>query len=78
MAAKGLDKIGPLLVRIAADAQLPELAKEMFGTLGADYAGSSCGFAASQRGWVPGSGATRRAGARWRSPASARSAPPCW
>jgi len=38
VAAKGLDKIGPLLVRIAADAQLPELAKEMFGTLAADYA----------------------------------------
>jgi transposase len=39
VAAKGLDKIGPLLVRIAADAKLPELAKEMFGTLAADYAG---------------------------------------
>jgi transposase len=38
VAAKGLDKIGPLLVRIAADAKLPELAKEMFGTLAADHA----------------------------------------
>jgi transposase len=38
VAAKGLDKIAPLLVRIAAEATLPELAKEMFGTLGADYA----------------------------------------
>jgi transposase len=38
VAAKGLDKIGPLLVHIAADTKLPELAKEMFGTLGADYA----------------------------------------
>lgn len=38
VAAKGLDKIGPLLVRIAAEAKLPELAKEMFSTLGADYA----------------------------------------
>ena len=38
VAAKGLDKIGPLLVRIGRDAQLPELAKEMFGTLAADYA----------------------------------------
>lgn len=38
VAAKGLDKIGPLLVRIAADAKLPELAKEMFATLAADYA----------------------------------------
>jgi transposase len=38
VAAKGLDKIEPLLVRIADAAQLPELAKEMFGTLAADYA----------------------------------------
>jgi len=38
VAAKGLGKIGPLLVRIAADVKLPELAKEMFGTLAADYA----------------------------------------
>ena len=37
VAAKGLDKIEPLLARIAA-ARLPELAKEMFATLGADYA----------------------------------------
>ena len=38
VAAKGLDKIAPLLARIAADARLPDLAKEMFATLGADYA----------------------------------------
>jgi transposase len=38
VAAKGLDKIEPLLVRIADDARLPELAKEMFATLAADYA----------------------------------------
>ncbi len=38
VAAKGLDKIEPLLVRIADAAQLPELAKEMFATLAADYA----------------------------------------
>lgn len=38
VAAKGLDKIEPLLVRIAADAKLPELAKEMFATLAMDYA----------------------------------------
>jgi transposase len=37
VAAKGLDKIEPLLARIAA-ARLPDLAKEMFATLGADYA----------------------------------------
>ena len=37
VAAKGLDKIAPLLGRIAADAALPGLAKEMFATLAADY-----------------------------------------
>ena len=37
-AAKGLDKIEPLLERIAADAQLPKLAKELFATHAADYA----------------------------------------
>jgi transposase len=38
VAAKGLDRIAPLLVRIAADDELPELAREMFATLAADYA----------------------------------------
>jgi transposase len=38
VAAKGLDKIEPLLLRIADDAKLPDLAKEMFATLAADYA----------------------------------------
>ena len=38
VAAKGLDKIEPLLARIAADATLPALAQEMFATLGEEYA----------------------------------------
>jgi transposase len=38
VAAKGLDKIEPLLARIAADTTLPELAQEMFATLGEEYA----------------------------------------
>jgi transposase len=38
VAAKGLDKIEPLLARIAADESLPALAREMFATLGEDYA----------------------------------------
>jgi transposase len=38
VAAKGLDKIEPLLARIAIAAGLPDLAKEMFAALGADYA----------------------------------------
>jgi transposase len=38
VAAKGLSKIEPLLTRIAWDEGLPELAKELFQTLGADYA----------------------------------------
>ena len=33
IAAKGLDKIEPLLARIAADGTLPELAKELFAAL---------------------------------------------
>jgi transposase len=37
-AAKGLDKIEPLLARIAADAQLPALAKELFATHWQEYA----------------------------------------
>lgn len=38
VAAKGLDKIQPLLTRIAADDSLPALAKEMFAVLGREYA----------------------------------------
>src|SRR6202521_4021856 len=36
--AKGLDKIEPLLGRIAQDERLPELAREMFAMQGRDYA----------------------------------------
>src|SRR3979411_1487058 len=38
IAAKGLDKVEPLLVRIAQDENLPELAGEMFVMLWRDYA----------------------------------------
>jgi len=38
VAARGLDKVEPLLVRIAMDATLPALAKELFATLGEEYA----------------------------------------
>jgi transposase len=38
VAAKGLDKIEPLLARIAADDGLPALTKEMFAVLGREYA----------------------------------------
>jgi transposase len=38
VAAKGLDKIEPLLARIAADATLPALARELFAMLGEEYA----------------------------------------
>ena len=37
IAAKGLDKIAPLLGRIAADNDLPELAKELFADYGREY-----------------------------------------
>ena len=38
IAAKGLDKIEPLLARIAAAPELPELAKELFAAYGREYA----------------------------------------
>jgi transposase len=38
VAAKGLDKIEPLLERIAADGSLPERARKLFGILGRQYA----------------------------------------
>jgi transposase len=37
VAAKGTDKIEPLLVRIAGDENLPPLAKDLFATLGNEY-----------------------------------------
>ena len=37
VAAKGLDKIEPLLARIAADTAVPALAKQLFGLLGEEY-----------------------------------------
>jgi transposase len=37
VAARGLDKIEPLLARIAAEPTLPALAKELFAGLGEDY-----------------------------------------
>jgi transposase len=37
-AARGLDKIDPLLARIATNEQLPALAKELFATHGQEYA----------------------------------------
>jgi transposase len=38
IAAKGLDKIEPLLARIALDETVPELARQLFAELGQDYA----------------------------------------
>jgi transposase len=38
VAAKGHDKIAPLLARIAADETVPPLARELFAALGEDYA----------------------------------------
>lgn len=38
IAARGLDKIEPLLLRIAEDAGVPALARELFEDLGRDYA----------------------------------------
>jgi len=38
VAAKGLDKLEPLLARIATDETVPELARELFAELGEEYA----------------------------------------
>ena len=38
-AAKGVDKIEPLLARVMTDAAMPELAKELFAAYGGEYAG---------------------------------------
>lgn len=38
VAARGLDKIEPLLLRIAGDRTVPELARELFAGLGEEYA----------------------------------------
>lgn len=37
IAPKGLDKLEPLLARIAEDASVPELARDLFASLGAEY-----------------------------------------
>jgi transposase len=46
IAATGLDKLEPLLVRIAQDESLPELAREMFAMQGRDYAWLQVGLKA--------------------------------
>ena len=38
MAAKGLEQVGPLLEKIAAETVLPELARELFAGYGQEYA----------------------------------------
>ena len=40
IAARGVDKIEPLLVRIAEDGSLPALARSLFAQLGAEFAQS--------------------------------------
>ena len=54
VAPKGLDKIEPLLERIAADEDLPELASDLFAGLGGEYArlqGEIAGLDARLRAW---------------------------
>ena len=62
-AAKGLDKIEPLLARIAADAELPELAQELFADYGQEYARLQRQLQkveAKQLAWHKGNEASRR------------------
>jgi transposase len=49
VAAKGLDKIEPLLARIAEDEGLPALARELFADLGQEHAGLSVRIAQIER-----------------------------
>lgn len=44
VAPRGLDKIDPLLARIAGDESLPALARDMFASLGRGYAGLQARF----------------------------------
>jgi transposase len=62
-AAKGLDKIEPLLARIAADDGLPELAQELFAEYGQEYARLQQQLRkieAKQLAWHKGNEASRR------------------
>jgi transposase len=62
-AAKGLSKIEPLLARIAADAALPELARELFAGYGREYAGLQVRIAkieAQLMAWHKGNELSRR------------------
>jgi transposase len=49
VSARGLDKIGPLLERIAADEALPALARELFAVLGEEYAEVECRLAGIEK-----------------------------
>jgi transposase len=62
-AAKGLSKIEPLLTRIAEDAALPELARELFAGYGQEYAGLQARIAkieAQLMAWHKGNELSRR------------------
>jgi transposase len=61
--AKGLSKIEPLLARIAAEATLPELARELFAGYGQEYAGIEQRIAKIERqlmAWHKGNELSRR------------------
>jgi transposase len=63
VAAKGLNKVEPLLTRIAADDSLPVLAKDMFASLGQELAELASRIAAVEarlRAWHRGNELSRR------------------
>jgi len=63
VAAKGNDKIEPLLARIAGDANLPALARDLFVTLGDEYARLKvrlCKIEAKLMAWHRGNELSRR------------------
>ena len=74
--AKGLDKIEPLLARIAQDENVPTLARELFALQGQRVrAAADASCRRSRPGCWPGIAATPAAGVLRRFRASARSAP---
>jgi transposase len=64
IAGKGLDKIETLLLRIAADATLPALAKQLFALQGQEYAQLEAQLFAVEKKLLVGTATTRRA-ATW-------------
>lgn len=78
VSSRGLDKIEPLLARIAADDDLPTLAKEMFADLGRTMPFCRSGSRSSRGSCASGIAMTNRADGWQRYRASVWSGLLCW